>query len=122
MFVKYLEDCPEVIAGDGSILRELLHPAKVDLQVRYSLAHVKVPAGQRTKPHRLKMSEVYYVIEGQGLMYIDDQSCEVAAECAIYVPPESVQYIENTSSGDLKFLCIVDPAWTKQDEEVLDSA
>ena len=28
MFVKNLEDCPEFIAGDRSILRELLHPDK----------------------------------------------------------------------------------------------
>ena len=118
MFVKCLKDCAESVAGDDSILRELLHPAKADLQVRYSLAHARVPAGQRTKPHRLKMSEVYYVIEGQGLMHVDDQSCEVGAECAIYIPPESKQYIENTGTSDLRFLCIADPAWRKEDEQV----
>jgi len=119
MFLKYLKDCQEFIAGDDSILRELLHPAKADLQIRYSLAHAVVRAGQKTKPHKLKSSEVYYITAGQGLMHIDDESSEVGLECAIYIPPNSVQYIENTGNSDLKFLCIVDPAWREDEEEVL---
>jgi len=121
MFLKQLKDCQEFIAGDGSMLQELLHPEKADLRIRYSLAHAKVPAGQTTKTHRLKMSEVYYIIEGRGLMHIDDESCEVGPHCAIYIPPESRQCIENTGNSDLKFLCIADPAWRKQDEQVFNS-
>lgn len=120
MFVKYLRDCREFIAGDSSILRELLHPERADILIRYSLAHAEVKAGQRTKPHKLKSSEVYYISTGKGLMHIDQESFEVGAECVIYIPPNAVQYIENTGDSDLKFLCIVDPAWQKQDEQVLD--
>ncbi|MHC4808680.1 MAG: cupin domain-containing protein, partial [Planctomycetota bacterium] len=69
MFVKHLRDCREFVAGDDSILCELLHPEKMDLQIRYSLACAKVMAGQRTKPHRLRTCEVYYITEGQGLMH-----------------------------------------------------
>jgi len=121
MFLKHLKDCREFIAGDGSILRELLHPEKADLQIRYSLAYVKVMAGQITKNHRLKTSEVYYIMAGHGLMHIDEESFEVSPECAIYIPPGATQYIENTSDSDLKFLCIVDPPWREEDEEVFDS-
>ena len=49
MFLKHLKNCQEFIAGDGSTLRELLHPEKTDLQIRYSLAYAKVMAGQVTK-------------------------------------------------------------------------
>ncbi|MDH4240160.1 MAG: cupin domain-containing protein [Phycisphaerae bacterium] len=121
MFLKHVKDCEEVIAGDDSILRELLHPEKEDLQIRYSLAHAKVPPGKATKPHRLKASEVYYIIAGNGLMHIDKESFEVGPECAVYIPPGSMQYIENTGDSDLIFLCIVDPAWRKEDEEVFNS-
>ena len=120
MLVKYLKDCREFIAGDDSILREVLHPEKADISVGYSLAHAKVDAGQQTKPHKLKSSEVYYVMAGQGLMHIDQESFEVGPECAIYIPPNAVQYIENTGNSDLKFLCIVDPAWRQEDEEIFD--
>lgn len=121
MFVTYLKDCPEFIAGDGSILRELLHSDKAGILTRYSLAHAKVEAGHRTKPHKLKSSEVYYVTAGQGVMHIDQESFEVGPECAIYIPPNAVQYIENRGNSDLKFLCIVDPAWREEDEEVFES-
>jgi mannose-6-phosphate isomerase-like protein (cupin superfamily) len=120
MLLNYLKDCEEFIAGDGSILRELLHPAKADLQIHYSLAYAKVKTGQVTKPHKLRTCEVYYILAGKGLMYIDNESFEVTSNCAIYIPPQSTQYIENTGNSDLKFLCIVDPAWRKEDEEVLD--
>jgi mannose-6-phosphate isomerase-like protein (cupin superfamily) len=119
MFVKHLNDCRQFIAGDGSILRELLHPDKADVSIRYSLAHATVEAGQRTKPHKLTSSEVYYVTAGQGLMHIDQESFEVGPECAVYIPPDAVQYIENTGNSELKFLCIVDPAWKAEDEQVI---
>jgi mannose-6-phosphate isomerase-like protein (cupin superfamily) len=121
MLLKHLKDCQEFIAGDGSLLRELLHPDKTCLQIQYSLAYAKVMAGEMTKPHKLKSSEVYYVTAGKGLMHIDEESIEVNRECAVYIPPNSTQYIENTGNSDLKFLCIVEPAWRKEDEEIFDS-
>ena len=120
MFVKHLKDYREFIAGDGSVLRELLNPDKSALEVRYSLAHATVNAGQKTRPHKLESSEVYYIIAGKGIMHVDEETAEVGPNCAIYIPPRAVQYIENTGNCDLEFLCIVDPAWREEDEEVLD--
>lgn len=119
MFIKRLHDCPEFIAGDNTILRELLHPAKADLALRYSLAHAVLKPGEASRPHRLETSEVYYILEGGGEMHIDAESEPVRPGDAVYIPPHSVQYIRNTSDTELKFLCIVDPAWRKEDEEVL---
>ena len=120
MFLKRLKDCREFTAGDGSILRELLHPEKAELQIRYSLACAKVAAGQKTKPHKLKSCEVYYITAGYGLMHIDEESFEVGPEGAVYIPLGARQYIENTGDSDLKFLCIVDPAWREEDEEIFE--
>ena len=120
VFVKRLEDCREFIAGDDSILREFLHPEKSDLEIRYSLAHAKVHAGRKTQPHRLQTSEVYYIIAGEGVMHIDEEAVKVGPNCAIYIPPRAVQHIENAGSVDLVFLCIVDPAWRPEDEEILE--
>jgi mannose-6-phosphate isomerase-like protein (cupin superfamily) len=118
MFVKHLKDCREFIAGDASVLREILHPEKADLQINYSLAYAKVLPGQRTKSHSLKTSEVYYILEGDGLMHIDEESCQVTAESTVYIPPNAKQYIENTGKSALKFLCIVDPFWKLENETV----
>jgi mannose-6-phosphate isomerase-like protein (cupin superfamily) len=119
MFIKDLSFCDEIIAGDETILRELLHPQKDNLKIRYSLAHAVVKPGRSSLPHKLKTSEVYYILEGKGIMHVDDESAKVHAGQAIYIPPNSKQHIKNSGDSDLKFLCIVDPAWRPEDEEVL---
>jgi len=48
-----------------------------------------------------------------------DLFAEVHADDAVYIPPDAKQYIQNTGESDLIFLCIVDPAWQAEDEEVL---
>lgn len=118
MFIKDLKHCEAFIAGDNTILRELLHPAKADLNLRYSLAHAVVKPGLASYRHRLKTSEVYYILQGEGVMHIGSESRQVGPQQAIYIPPDAVQYIENSGATDLVFLCIVDPAWREEDETV----
>lgn len=119
MFIKSLADCPEFIAGDNTILRELLHPDKAPLDLRYSLAHAVVRPGLSSFRHSLLTSEVYYILSGQGLMHIDDLQRPVLPGDAVYIPPKAVQFITNIGSSDLVFLCIVDPAWRMEDEIVM---
>jgi len=119
MLVISLDECAEFIAGDNTILREVLHPAKQDVALRYSLAHASVRPGEVSLPHRLATSEVYYILAGNGIMYIDGEQAEVGPGQTIYIPPHGVQAIHNTGDSDLKFLCIVDPAWRAEDEEVV---
>jgi len=119
MFVKALKDSDEFLAGDKTILRELLHPDKTDLQLRYSLAHAVVKPGATSLRHKLSVSEVYYILEGAGRMQMGHESRTVGPGEAVYIPPHSVQCIENIGKTDLKFLCIVDPAWRRDHEEVL---
>lgn len=119
MLIKDLKNCDEFIAGDNTILRELLHPDKADVNLRYSLAHAVLKPGETSYRHKLRTSEVYYILEGEGLMRVDHESAKVFPGQTIYIPPLALQYIKNTGPGDLKFLCIVDPAWRVEDEEVL---
>ena len=119
MFIKHLTDCEEFIAGDGSKLRELLHPDKAGIAIRYSFAHAIVRPGQTTTLHSLKTSEVYYIMAGEGIMHINEESSKVSPGSAIYIPPGSRQYIHNTGKTDLIFICIVDPAWRREDEEIM---
>jgi mannose-6-phosphate isomerase-like protein (cupin superfamily) len=118
MLIRKLNACDEFVAGDGTLLRELLHPDKQPLALRYSLAHAIVPVGQTSYPHSLKTSEVYYILSGTGEMHIDDESQVVEPGDAIYIPPDARQFIYNCGTEPLVFICIVDPAWRKEDETV----
>jgi mannose-6-phosphate isomerase-like protein (cupin superfamily) len=119
MLVRKLKDCAEFVAGDNTMLREMLHPDKEELALRYSLAYAVVKPGMTSWLHALTTSEVYYIIEGEGVMHINGESAPVGPDDTIYIPPHARQCITNTGTVDLKFLCIVDPAWRKEDEVIL---
>jgi len=120
MIVKDPENCEEIVANDNSLLKELLNPRKEDLAISYSLAIARVTPGNSTYQHKLRSSEVYYIISGEGEMHINDEVEKVYKGETIYIPPNAVQWIKNTGASDLVFLCIVDPAWRAEDEEVLE--
>ena len=120
MLKRTLADCREFLAGDHTVLRELLHPVKETVSLGYSLAHGKLAAGHCSKRHALTSSEVYYFIAGQGRLTIDSETCSVEAGSVVYVPPGGTQSLENTGTTDIEFLCLVDPAWRIEDETVLE--
>jgi cytosine deaminase len=110
---------PHERAGDGSILAEVLHPLRLEKELfcRYSIAHAEVPVGQKTLPHRLvHSSEVYYILSGTGVMHLGDETCEVREGQLVYIPPGTLQWIENIGSKSLLFLAICDPFWRAADE------
>ncbi|MCG3777865.1 MAG: Oxalate-binding protein [Nitrospira sp.] len=115
-----LADRPEFLAGDHTVLRELLHPTKQPLALGYSLAQGTLAPGARSKWHRLTSSEVYYIIAGSGRLSVDDSVVLVGPGSVIYVPPGGKQSLENSGSTTIEFLCLVDPAWRLEDEEVLE--
>jgi len=115
-----LADRPEFLAGDHTLLRELLHPAKQPIALGYSLAHGTLAPSVRSKQHRLMSSEVYYIIAGRGRLTVDDSVIEVEAGSVVYVPPGGKQSLENSGSTAIEFLCLVEPAWRLEDEEVLE--
>ena len=55
----------------------------------------------------------------RALLHPDGEEAGVLPGQAVYIPPGAVQYITNTGGDDLVFLCIVDPAWRAEDEEIL---
>ncbi|KAA3632510.1 MAG: cupin domain-containing protein [Calditrichaeota bacterium] len=120
MRIRKLKNCTEIKAGDSTILRELLHPDKdYPFDGRYSLAHAKLPVGTESDKHKLTTDEVYYILEGKGEMYVDGETVIVEKGDTIEIPPNAVQSIKNIGDCELLFLCIVDPAWRAEDEEIL---
>jgi mannose-6-phosphate isomerase-like protein (cupin superfamily) len=119
MLIKRLSKCKEIAAGDRTRLRELLHPEHDAAAIRYSLAVAWLAPGKQSQAHRLKTAEVYYLVRGSGVMHIGDEAAEVSAGDAVYIPPGSAQWLDNTGKEDIEFICIVDPAWRPEDEEIL---
>lgn len=113
MLIKTSDDIPLFEAADGCLVAEVIHPRNDGTTPRVSLARATVRPGRSTRPHRLDMVEIYYVLEGRGLMFIDGESREVEAGQAVYIPVGAVQHIKNTGSGGLSFLCVCAPAYDR---------
>jgi mannose-6-phosphate isomerase-like protein (cupin superfamily) len=122
MQVIRTNQCDQIVAGDNSRLREILHPARTQgFDGRYSLAYAEVEVGRSTLKHRLiRASEVYFILRGRGEMHVGTEYAPVGPGDTVVIPPGSVQWITNVGTETLAFLCLVDPAWSVEDEQVLD--
>lgn len=119
LLIKDIQKYKHFTALDSTLICELLHPAREKAELHYSIAHAILKPGRASLSHRLKeSSEVYYILEGTGVMNIDGEEAEVRKGHAVYIPSGSWQHIRNSGSSDLEFLCIVCPFWREEDEEV----
>ena len=120
MLTKDIEDLAPIPVADYSRLREILHPDRDPVDIRYSLAHALIHRGETSLRHRMATVEVYYFLEGTGTMHVAGEAVDVGPGQTVVVPAGAEQWVENTGDHDLCFLCIVDPAWQVDDEEVLE--
>jgi len=116
MNTKKIEKIESFSAQEGTEIRQIFSLADTDNAIRYSLAHCTINPGKTSKPHIMKTSEVYYILEGKGIMHVDEEQKQVIKDESVFVPPNSRQYLENVGETDLVTLCIVDPAWKQEDE------
>ena len=119
MLIRDIKKSDYFYAVDETVLSELLHPKNDQVKLDFSIAHAVLKPGKSSLPHVLKGSvEVYYILEGKGQMHIDPEVEAVESGQVVYIPPKKIQWIKNTGTTDLKFLCIVSPPWKEEDEEL----
>ena len=111
MLIYDTATCPYKRVMDNSRLYKLLHPEKIqaNLKIRYMLGPDICIKGRVDTPlpyRKVLMSTI--IIRGQGLMHINEQTENVGAEQAVFFPAGSVQYISTMREEDLEFLAIVD--------------
>ena len=116
MLIKKLKDCKNIPGGDNTVIKEVLHPKNDPIVLSYSIAHASLNPGKKSLKHKMKTTEVYYILEGHGIMHVDNESQEVARDSVVFIPPKSLQYIENVGKDNLDFLCFVSPPWRFEDE------
>lgn len=123
LLIRHIDEIEELVANDGCKLKEVLHPFRPFGEfaaVRTSFALAMLEPGRKTVPHRLlTSSELYFIIEGKARMHVGDLEENIEKGSLVYVPPGSVQWIENIGDDELKFIVVCDPAWREEDEELM---
>ena len=105
----------EFITKDGSVIREILAPANSSLKLQ-SLAEATLAPGQATERHRhVKTEEIYYVLNGEGLMEVGEEKRRIGPGDAVAIGPGSEHRLANTGNADMVFLCCCSPAYTHED-------
>lgn len=116
MNTKEIQKIQAFSGYEGTQIRQIFAPDNTNNTIRYSIAHCTINPGKTSKSHVMKTSEVYYILEGKGIMYVGKEQKQITKDETIFVPPNSEQCLKNIGETDLIVLCIVDPAWKQEDE------
>ncbi len=106
-----LSNTKPFITMDGSEIREIL--AHRNSCVRnQSLAEARIKPGKATTRHYHKQAEeIYYIVEGTGLMDLGGKCFAVKPGDAIGILPGTPHQIKNTGKRDFIVLCCCAPAY-----------
>lgn len=112
-------DSKAFITKDGSLIRELMHPA-IHGNHNQSFAEASVPPGVMTRLHRHHVSEeIYHITAGSGVMTLGEQSFDVMSGDTVCIPPGTAHNIRNTGNDELHILCACAPAYSHADTELI---
>lgn len=115
MTVLNLADQAPFTTKDGSTIRSILDLTNAPVQ-QQSLAEATLPPQTATQRHYHKISEeIYFLLEGTGLMEIDGAVREVRPGDAILIPAGAWHQITANGGTTLRFLCCCAPPYAHDD-------
>ena len=79
----------------------------------------EVPIGSEQPIHDHEPEQCYYIIQGKGLMIIEDESNEMIAGDAVYIPSNLKHGIKNIGDDVLEYLTANTPVFSEQYENTL---
>jgi mannose-6-phosphate isomerase-like protein (cupin superfamily) len=101
----------------GALSKELAGPETVgSSRVDFRISRYAPMAYVQEHQHQIQ-EQVYYVLEGEGLLTLDDESHLMRPNDYVYVPPGVRHSFTNTGLDGLVFLVITTPA-SDEDQEV----
>jgi mannose-6-phosphate isomerase-like protein (cupin superfamily) len=113
--VRNLDRVRPFVTKDSSMIRELLGLPTSELVRNQSLAEATLAPGQATERHYHRDSEeIYFLLEGGGVIAIDGDSREVGVGDAILIPPGAWHTLRAGPEG-ARLLCCCAPPYRHED-------
>ncbi|NQT22796.1 MAG: cupin domain-containing protein [Candidatus Omnitrophica bacterium] len=110
--VKLLPEVPNIC---NQILREVWKSEDV------SVAYVEMPPGNISLLHQHStFTELYYILDGKGTMWVGDEEFLVDEDTLVGVKPGVSHKLENTGGSILRHLVVSSPAFNPDDVELID--
>jgi len=102
----------------GSEIRPLIDRTTSQIE-RCSLAEEVLPVGAQVGRHyHLETEEIYYILKGAGLMTVGDETREVKAGDAVFIPRKESHTLKNTGQTPMTILLVCGPAYSYADHHV----
>jgi mannose-6-phosphate isomerase-like protein (cupin superfamily) len=94
---------------DGLVSHLLLHAGDLP-ETRLIVTWVDVDPRSRQRLHSHAPEQVYVVVKGEGKIKVGDEERLVAGGDLIYIPPDTLHGIENSSHEVLTYISAATPA------------
>lgn len=113
--LKFVYELPTVENVCNQVLREVISLPKV------SIAHVSMSSGNASLLHQhSKMTEIYFILEGTGLLHYGESLLEVERDSYLTIPPNMPHKLQNVGNSDLEHLVFAIPPFNPDDVKLLD--
>ena len=107
------EDLPGHVGGAYSKMLVRPEPSG-SRHIDYRISTYQPKAHVEPHAHRVQ-EQVYHILEGEGLMALDDKRQVVRRHDVVFVPPGVTHAIYNTGLADLTFIVVTSPPDDAQD-------
>lgn len=111
---KNVYDLPVVDNICNQILREVISLAEI------SMAHVVMEPENVSLLHKhSRISEIYFILEGRGILYHNNKILEVEKGAYLALPPNTSHKLENVGNCNLEHLVLAIPPFNSSDVTLL---
>lgn len=112
MHIVARDEVQPFTGDDGAIIRELASPRNSSLS-QHSLAEIRHPPGTASQEHyHTEAEEVYFVLEGQGGIRVDGETCSLGPGDVVIIVPGQRHKVWQEGEGDLVLLVTCVPAYS----------
>ncbi len=100
MTVKSLKNAEVIFNMEGAMGNKLHKKNNIEI------VHLNIKKNIKLEKHKLPLDVVFYVLNGNGFFYYNDESIKVEKGTLIECPKNSERSWENSGDEDLKVLVI----------------
>ena len=118
MLIQKLD--PRQASEAYDILCQGVHPWEGTTEAPFSTTWCIVEPGKTARGHKHQEHEVFVIVNGRGLMRVDDEHAEVEPGDVIFIKPWSIHELTNQSTDDE--LLFLDLCWESMAEAMAEEA
>lgn len=97
----------EDVTRRGLVYWKTLISAGVTQSEQLTVGLASISPGEALHEHRHLQAEIYFVLEGNGMVRVGSEARPIEAGSAVFVPGNTVHACENTGASDLRFAYVL---------------